>query len=367
MGALRWIEDHPYGPKTPFWTRANAGEVLPMPPTPAAWDLTWANGGAVAGWRQCAVNRLGIGDDELHPDQDRCDFIGIIGGYAYLGATWIRVWAERTPGMTAADIDAAYFGDHPDVPAYEPEPWHENAQTTEVMTAWLGWVMGTMDQSELEEQRQEAHRIRAERPDLRSMGEAELLERARSLRPVCRDLFDMHINQSGAASIGPGVIGAVCAAVGRPEAAMRVLAGLGGVDSAAPSFALWDLSRTVRNDPALVALFDGGPDGLDARLRAAGAPAASFVADVDGFLTEFGSRGPNEWDISAATWETTPDLALTLVDRMRFQDDGDDPRRAQQAREAERASLTAEIAELVAADPETHGTKVPALATAARN
>jgi rifampicin phosphotransferase len=246
---VRWIEDHPYGEKTPFWTRANAGEVLPVPPTPASWDLVFGKGGAVAGWRDCAVNRLGVGDDELHPDRDRCDFIGLIGGYAYLGATWIRVWAERTPGMTAADIDAAYFGDHPDVPDYVAEPWHENAATTEVMTNYLGWVMGSMDQSELEEQRVLARQIRAARPDLQTTSDADLLARAKGLRSTCRSMFDMHINQSGAASIGPGVIGAVCAAVGRPEAAMRILAGLGGVDSASPSYAMWELSRSVRSSP----------------------------------------------------------------------------------------------------------------------
>ena len=334
-------------------------------PPPAAWDLTWGKGGAVAGWRQCAVDRLGVEDHELHPDPDRCDFIGIIGGYAYLGATWIRVWAERTPGMTAADIDAAYFGDHPDVPPYEPEPWHENPHTTEVMTGWLGWVMGTLDQSELEEQRLLARKIRDERPDLGALSEAELLERARSLRPISRDLFDMHINQSGAASIGPGVIGAVCTAVGRPEAAMRILAGLGGVDSAAPSFAMWDLSRTVRNDPTLVALFDEGADGLHARLVADGGGATeAFLAGLDEFLAEYGSRGPNEWDIAAATWETTPDLALTLIDRMRLQDDADDPLATHREREAEREALTAEIAALVEGDAEANGQFLAGVASA---
>jgi rifampicin phosphotransferase len=353
MTATRWIEDHPSGPRTPFWTRANAGEVLPMPPTPLSWDLCWDRGGCVAGWRDCAVNRLGVEDHELHPDPDRCDFIGLIGGYAYLSATWIRVWAERTPGMSAADIDAAYFGDHPDVPPYEPEPWHTNPYTTGVMTGWLGWVMGTMDQSELEGQRLQAHRIREERPDLAALSDGELLGRARSLRPVCRAMFDMHINQSGAAAIGPGVIGAVCAAVGQPLAAMRILAGLGGVDSAAPSYALWDLSRLVRADPNLTAAFDTGVAGLHQRLPSAGA-APEFLAALDAFIVEYGSRGPNEWDLSAATWETDPDLVLTFVDRMRLQGDGDAPTLSQATREAERETTTAEVAALVAANPEAH-------------
>ncbi len=363
MSDVRWIEDHPYDERTPFWTRANAGEVLPWPASPAGWDLVFGNGGSVAGWRDCAVQRLGVEDHELHPDPERCDFVGVIGGYLYLGATWIRVWAERTPNMSAADIDAAYFGDHPDVPPYVAEPWHANPHTTEVMTAWLGWAMGSMDQSELDEQRALSQRVRAERPDLTALADAELVARAVELRPVCRDLFNMHINQSAAASIGPGTIGAVCAAVGRPEATMRILAGLGGVDSAAPSFALWELSRSVREDPSLAAAFDAGVDGLLERLRSAGS-ATGFVADVDAFVAEFGSRGPNEWDIASPTWETTPELMLAMVDRMRLQDDADSPVARHRALEAERESLTAEIASLVADDAETHDQFAAAVASA---
>ena len=191
-------------------------------------------------------------------------------------------------------------------------------------------------------------RIREERPDLTDLSPTELIERAVSLRPRVRELFDMHINQSGAASIGPGVIGAVCAAVGRPEAAMRILAGLGGVDSAAPSFALWDLSRMVRADPILARVFDDGDSDLWARLQAE-PHAAAFVAEMDGFLAEFGSRGPNEWDIYAATWETDPDLALAFVSLMRQQADDGSPRLANERRRAERETLTAEIAAMVEA------------------
>ncbi|MFT7646402.1 MAG: phosphohistidine swiveling domain-containing protein [Candidatus Poriferisodalaceae bacterium] len=273
------------------------------------------------------------------------------------------MWAERTPGMTAADIDAGYFGDHPDVPDYVAEPWHENAATTEVMTNYLGWVMGSMDQSELEEQRVLARQIRAARPDLQTTSDADLLARAKGLRSTCRSMFDMHINQSGAASIGPGVIGAVCAAVGRPEAAMRILAGLGGVDSASPSYAMWELSRSVRSSPQLMSAFEGGTQRLAERLRA-DLTAADFVASLDEFVGEDGSRGPNEWDIHADTWETTPDLVLAMVDRMRLQPDDESPLLSNAAREAERETLTAEIAALVEGDPETHGQFIAGVAPA---
>ena len=356
--AVRWIEDTHYDQKTPFWTRANAGEVLPTPPSPAGWDLTFGNGGSLAGWRDCAIQRYGIGNDELPENEDDCGFMGLIGGYAYLGATWIRVWAERTPGMSAAAIDAAYFGDHPDVPVYAPEPWHENLTTSEVMVGWLGWVMGTMEQEELEADRVLAREVRAERPDLRALTDAELIERAVSLRPLCRRMFNQHINQSGAASIGPGALGAICAAVGRPTDVLGLIAGQGGVDSAAPSYAMWDLGRTVQASASLRTLFDKGSHGLDAALRAAAstdADAAAFVRDLDEFLAEFGSRGPNEWDVLADTWETNPDLALALVDRMRLLPEDQSPQRNNATREADRTRLTEEIAAMLAGNDEALG------------
>jgi pyruvate,water dikinase len=366
LADIRWIPDQPFHPKMPFLTRANVGEVLPEPPSPATWDLVFGNGGSVKGWRDCAVNRLGIDDEELDPDPNMCDFIGLVGGYGYLSASWIRVWGERTPGMSAAAIDAAYFGDHPDVPVYKREPWHENPRTTARMEKWLAWSMGDMDQSELEADVRQAREIHAARPDLASSSDSQLLERAVSLRPVCRHMFDQHINQSGASAIGPGAIAAISAAVGRPEAALRLIAGLGGVDSAAPSYAMWDLSRTVRSSPALVALFDKGPAGLNDALRASPEPdARRFCTALDEFLVEFGSRGPNEWDLMSATWETTPDLALALIDRMRLAPDSEDPSRSRAAREAERKAVAQEILGLLAGDEATTAQFTAALKSAA--
>ena len=364
METLRWIEDNVYDPKLGFWSRANVGEVLPEPPSPLGWDLVFDNGGTVQGWRDCMVKRLGIGDNEVHPT--RPEVMGVFGGYAFLGITMLRVWAERTPGFTADALDAAYFAGHPGIPPYVAEPWHENAATTTVMAGWLGWVMGDRNQDELEADRVAARVVRASRPDLSALSDAELLDRARSLKPMLRDLFSQHINQSGAASIGPGVLGAVCAAIGDPTATMRLLGGVGGVDSAAPSLAMWELSRTVRNNNELSAAFDAGFDGLTVRLRGDTSPGvAAFVKELDAFLAEFGSRGPNEWDIHSHTWETNPDLVLAAVDRMRFADDTVAPGLHQAAAEAERLRLGAEISEKLAGDPETQGQFNAALASAA--
>ncbi|MCP3934744.1 MAG: phosphoenolpyruvate-utilizing protein [Actinomycetia bacterium] len=333
--------------------------MLPEPPSPLGWDLVF-EGGTILGWRDCMTNRLGIEDHEVDPV--RPEVMGVFGGFAYLGATMLRVWAERTPGFSAELLDAAYFAGHPDVPPYAAEDWHQNEHTTEVMTGWLGWVMGDMNQDELEADRVEAHALRDGRPDLSKLTDRQLLDRATSLKSVCRRMFDQHINQSGAAGIAPGVIASVCEAIGRPEAAMHLMAGMGGVDSAAPSYAMWDMSRAVRSHPDVAAMFDEGFDGLSERFRNCGQSAPiAFVSRVDDFVAEYGSRGPNEWDIHSPSWETDPDLVLALIDSMRHSEDDASPAAENSRREAERMKLGSEILEALAADAETQGRFAAAL------
>lgn len=362
MSELRWIEDNQLSERWPFWTRANVGEVLPEPPSPLGWDLVWENG-TLAGWYDCSVDRLGYGDAGLSPT--RPEVAGMFGGYAYLCATAIRLFGVRTPGMTTEDIDMAYFGDHPDVPPYVAEDWHESEAGSAVLAQWLGWVMGTMEQDDLEVDRVAGVEARSSRPDLRSLSDVELVARAKSFESLIRRMFNQHINQSGAASVGPGVIGAVCAAIGQPTTAMRLFAGLGGVDSAAPSYVMWDMSRTVRASAELTALFDQGITGLTERIRHdGGTDAAGFATAIEGFLAEFGSRGPNEWDIHAHTWETNPDLVMAAVDRMRMADDARSPRTENATLEADREQLSATLVEALAADAETQGQFQAALASA---
>ncbi len=359
---MRWIEDNVINERWPFWTRANVGEVLPEPPSPLGWDLVWEIG-VLEGWRHCFVHRLGMGPDELSPD--RPEVVGMFGGYAYLGASATRLWAERTPGMTADAIDAAYFGDHPDVPPYVAEAWHHRPETTTHMEGWLGWVMGSFDQSELEADRITADEARAGRPDLSTASDAELIARARSFAPTILSMFSQHINQSGAASIGPGVLGAIAAAMGDPTLTLRLIGGLGDVDSAAPSYAMWEMSRTVRASSTLREAFGHGHHGLTTKLRASTEPdIVAFVHQLDSFLAEFGSRGPNEWDIHAEVWETKPDLVLALIDRMRLAPDESAPGASHAAREAEREALVASVTEALSGDPETQGTFLAAITSA---
>ena len=147
---------------------------------------------------------------------------------------------------------------------------------------------------------------------------------------------------------------------------MRLMSGLGGVDSAAPAYAMWRMSRMVCASSALTEIFDGGSAGLYDRLRGSSeADAGAFVEEFDIFIGEFGSRGANEWDLIARVWELEPDTALAAIDRMRFADDDASPIAENAARERERGELAEKVRTALAGDAESLGAFEVGLSSAA--
>ena len=231
----------------------------------------------------------------------------MFGGYLYINVSVARVYGERTPGASAQLIDDVFFGDHPDVPAYEPHPDDASEAARERMVKTLDWVLGAESLPELLDDRAEVDALVAARPPLGELSDVELVAHARSIVPLVRRLFDRHFLVSASAAFGPGVAGAVLAELDAADALLPLLAGIGDVDSAAPSHALWELSRSVRRSPALMAAFDAGVDEALGRIDRLDAPdARAFREALAAFLRDFGSRGPNEWDIYAHTWARGP-------------------------------------------------------------
>jgi pyruvate,water dikinase len=136
---------------------------------------------------------------------------------------------------------------------------------------------------------------------------------------------------------------------------LKLLAGLGDVESAAPSMAMWDLGRMVVDSPSLTALFDTGYRGLHSRVlgRSDDPDVAAFLERFADFTYHYGCRGPNEWETRSPTWETEPDLALAAIDRMRLSDPAASPHAHNADRAAEREALGDEIAAMLDGDPDT--------------
>lgn len=341
-----WVVDNEPSRRYPIYTRGNVGEVFPEAVAPLSWTLGGIPG-SEPGWRDAMV-RLGAFDAEEFDDGE-LNLLGVFGGYCYLNVSISRIFAVRTPGLTPELMDQSLFGTS-EAPPYEPRPGDESPEHTARIEQTIGWILTTPDLPELLDDQRRVDEVVATRPDLAAMSAEELLGHARERMGLFRHLFAQHIFISYCSTIPLGIIQGVTAAMGDPTLAMKLVAGIGDVDSAAPSWAMWQLSRQAGADRAVGAEFDRGTAGLDARLRAAPG-AAGFVAQFDEFLARFGSRGPNEWEMSAPTWGTHPDLALAAIDRMRGADEFASPSSHWDARAAEREALVGPLA----ADPAVQG------------
>lgn len=329
MGEKYYVTDTDLSARFPIYTRANVGEVFPDPVTPLTSDTTLYL--AELGWRDAWV-RMGAFDAEEFPDGQYAQ-LGVLGGYCYLNASLIRLFGERAPGLSWQAMDETFFGAQPGIPPYEEMDGDVRPDLSEKIGATFGYVLsqGSLDDlTELTEDRTMTKALRAERPDLTALSDLELWERYQSLTQTHRVMFAHHLFTTYMATLPLGIISAVATAVGRPDLIMPIIAGIGDVDSAAPSYAMWELSRMPVD-------------------------SAAFEAGFQAFLDEFGSRGPNEWETRSPTWETRPALALAAIDRMRVAPDSMSPRHQNAARAEAREAAAAELLAIVEGDPATHG------------
>ncbi len=354
----KWLVETDLSDEWDFYTRANVGEVFPDPVAPLSFFYFQNEnglGGSEMGFRN-AYYRIGVMEPGELPD-DECVFLGVTGGYAYLNASALRMLGHRAPGMTAADVDASFFGDAPGVPEFVVKEGFDRPDLTEKIGATFGWVLTTPNLPDVLEHEKLVNGLRAARPDLSAMSTKELTDYAMELADQHFEmLFGEHIFVSFLATLPVGIITAVCEAVGQPESILKLMAGLGDVESAAPSMAMWELGRVAAASPELNAMFELGTDGLDQRLRqSSNAEVTAFVELFTQFQFAYGCRGPNEWETRSPTWETEPDLALAAIDRMRLSDESQAPADNNAERAAERQALGAQIASMIEGDPEAHG------------
>jgi pyruvate,water dikinase len=201
-------------------------------------------------------------------------------------------------------------------------------------------VRSLEDLTELTDDRNSTRALRAARPDFTQMSDRALFQQYEELIAMHRLMFSHHLHTTYAATVPLGVISGVATAVGRPDVVMPLIAGVGHVDSAEPSYEMWELSRL-------------DPDSDEFRER------------FERFLQEFGSRGPNEWESRSPTWETRPALALAAIQQMRLAPDSADPRAHNRERAEERRAAAAELLAVVEGDAAVHGQLSAAIACSA--
>src|SRR4051812_46328722 len=356
-----WITDSQRWDRLPYYTRANAGEVLPDPCSPLGWTLVFEQG-LLVGWLRGFVEFGVYAPGEL-PD-DPPPVTGLFGGYFYLNLSHMRLMGLRM-GMTVEQFDAALLGSHPDAPPYRAHPEDVNEACSAKSAQTISEVLGRTEFPEIDEDSRRVRESRRTRPDLAALSDAGLVARARSFLGELDNAFARHDYSSLASTVGQAMLGQLCARVGRPDMLLDLISGLGDVESASPSAGLWDLSRRVKNSPELSALFDQGPSAVAPALETGGdGDLAGFREAFAAFLDEYGMRGPNEWDIRARSWDADPVQALAHVDALRRSPDAGSPQARWTRLRARHEEVAGELRALLAGDDEALGTLEVALRSA---
>lgn len=340
MSEHGWLIDTKPSKRFPVYTRLNANDVLPDPITPLGASFSWIPH-ILPGWAAGYAALDAFLPSEL-VGEDIAPVAGFFYGHLYVNQSTARIVGIRA-GIGWRAIDSAFFS--VDSPPHDETPEDLNPLLSERMAARTQWVLTTATFPQLEEERQMADQCRMQRPDLASLTPAALVMYARSLMPIERLCWRAETIAGNQAATGPAVLGQLLGEAD-PSLVVQVIGQAGDVDSAAPSYALWDLSRTVRGDAALMAEFDRGVEGLANRLGG----FATFTVQFAGFLRDFGYRGPSEWDLGADSWETRPELALGLVDRLRQLGDESAPTNKQKDQERGSAAAMQRAVELLDGD-----------------
>jgi rifampicin phosphotransferase len=325
MSEKAWLIDTEPSTRFPVYTRLNAADVMADPITPLGASMCWIPN-VLPGWASGYVEDVCFTADEL---AEEAAVAGFIYGYLYVNQSSVRVLGIRK-GMTADIIDSIFFNS-PGAPAHIPSPTDQNEALSAAGAARAGWVLTTTKFEGADEDARLADDLRFNRPNLKALSNRALVARARAMMPYERLAWRSEQIGSSNAAVGPAVAGQMLP----PEKAhllVTILGYAGDVESAAPTYALWNLSRLVKGSPELTALFDQGVDAVVAQLPTS---TGGFWSEFAAFIGEFGYRGPSEWDLGTESWESKPSLALALVDKMRLLDDTQSPAAKQSAHAAE--------------------------------
>jgi len=329
----KWLIDQAVSRRYPVYTRANADDVMPDPMSPLCATLTWTQG-VMEGWREgyvanCAQTIEELTSEGLNP------VAGIFNGYYYNNASLPRIFGIRS-GAGVAAIDAAFFGTRPDTPPHVGRPDDVSEELSQKIVAQVGWVLSATSFPELEETKRTTIALRDARPDLATLSDTDLVERVRSMTPHISRAFKEHVLTTSNTAIPPGILASLV-----PDLVVRLVGGAGDVDSAAPGAAMWELSRLAPGSTAL-------EEGL-----------------VD-LLRQYGSRGPNEWDVWSQVWEVKPALVEGMIEAMRPVDATAAPLLRYAAAVEDREAATAEAVARLAGNEEALATLHTAQAAALR-
>jgi phosphohistidine swiveling domain-containing protein len=287
-------------PRIGTLTRANVGEVLPDPVTPLTASTVVAL--LEHGFEE-VVRLAGLGHGGGAP------FLVVHRERLYLNLTRSLEVAARLPGVSAADAERLVLGAGASgaTPHLRPVDLPRLAFVAARVALLGARLPGRIAQAEDDVRRLQSLAADAERSP------AALATAFDTLQALGGEVATTHIAVSGASAVRLALLERALGwwLPGDPRARLnRLLAGLDGVESAAPALALDTLARRVRSHSGWRA-FVARPDAAEAFARDEAPP--DLAALLRAFLHRFGHRAVSEGELRARPWRDDPAPVLQAL------------------------------------------------------
>jgi phosphohistidine swiveling domain-containing protein len=288
-----------------FLTRANVGEVLPGPVTP----LTWTSVGSFLehGFRRVA-QAAGLLPATAAP------FLVLHRSHLYLNLSLCVDVALGLPGLSRSDAEALILG-RGTSPAPGSAPPRRRRFASLPGIALRLVVLGLRLPGLIA-----AARARLlELPSRASLEAAELHELQAGLaafEAAGALVAEAHVATSGAAAVRLALLGRLLPGSARELVADRVnrlVSGLEGVASTAPTLALEELAEQARSLPEWSLWLGAHSAAALAQGFARGEAPAGLHSRLASFLRDFGHRAVSEGELATLAWEDDPTPVLAAL------------------------------------------------------
>jgi phosphohistidine swiveling domain-containing protein len=288
-------------PRIEQLTRANVGEVLPDPVTPLTASMLVA---VLEHGFEEVLRRAGLGQTGAPP------FLVIHHERLYLNLTRSLDVAARLPGVTVADAERLVLG----AGAAAPAPRLLRVGDLRRLVTMLPRLLRLGGGLPARIVRAEEHvRVLHARTAAAERGDAEPAAVLGDFLALGREVAATHVAVSGASAVRLGILERLLGR-GLPGEAMarvnRLLAGLDGVESAAPALELDTLAAAVRETPEWRD-FLARPDAVGALAR--GDAPSDLAARIREFLHRYGHRALSEGELRARAWREDPAPVLQAL------------------------------------------------------
>jgi phosphohistidine swiveling domain-containing protein len=298
------------------WTNANTGEVLPDVVTPMSWSMA---GGLVMAIFNSVFGWIGL-DFGDHP------LIGQIAGRAYFNLNTLIGALRRFPGLRNMDMTRILGGEQGnmgnlgqlEIPEESiPDLSFSLARMMFKMPSFVFRVLshspkkGERFVTEMRERADELQGV-----DLHSLSEDELVAH---LRNVVEDILGS-VQAIAFAGLGMFYFSSLDKVsrkwLGDSEGtfANRLLAGMGGMDSAEAGLELWQLAVKAHESSAIEEIILSGDGWETTRERIAEVQGGDeFLLRWDEFSKAHGHHTRGELELFNARWSESPDYILDMA------------------------------------------------------